>query len=596
MLGSQDSGLGSIPTAAEVEEGPPGPPGPPGGVNTVNGRAGAVVMSTTKPGDTITTPSGTSIVLAGGGLAVAANAAALGALSAANFPVGNTLAFVSSFGDYFMLQISALAVDNTSVIAATGLAGAQWVRLLIPTPSWAAQAAWFIDPVSGSDEAVGSTSATAIQTVQELKRRWWGREIKQATTVTIVGNVPSTDVGEWNTTRKPNISVSFIGSLGATTGFGGRAIDNTLYSGTVTAFQAGVASSSTTDINFTDTAIPVSFTASGLMGNTVLCKRTNSTAWYWFLLLDKGGKTARITVPQPTGVTNTMAATLTVGDAWSAYGLWTFPTQNWGPMLLKDEPLGLLVDSLADNATTSALGIQAMTAAPFRRRQWLQATRTLFSELQLANCAIEVTGSATLYFVSGVPATWSGGGARGNSATNTITLFGPMGNNVPLVLQNVALGQNDYSYFTAENGIMFCDLTIPMVSQVSHATFQFNTHSFLSGVNCSGKIFFVDGRSEVNFTDSMASPVLVAGITSDASPFEIGPLPATNYPFASVPIVPGTSISDSLQFPYGPTSTANGTVATVLGSLGPAGASTTVQRWLKIPDGAGGFYTLPSWT
>lgn len=41
---------------------------------------------------------------------------------------------------------------------------------------------------------------------------------------------------------------------------------------------------------------------------------------------------------------------------------------------------------------------------------------------------------------------------------------------------------------------------------------------------------------------------------------------------------------------------ANGAVATVLGLVGPTGANVAVQRWVKIPDGVGGFYTIPSWS
>src|SRR6202035_1357575 len=56
---------------------------------------------------------------------------------------------------------------------------------------------WFIDPVAGSDLPTnpGTTSATALATLQELKRRWWGAEITANTTVTILGNIPNTDIG-----------------------------------------------------------------------------------------------------------------------------------------------------------------------------------------------------------------------------------------------------------------------------------------------------------------------------------------------------------------------------------------------------------------
>ena len=39
---------------------------------------------------------------------------------------------------------------------------------------------------------------------------------------------------------------------------------------------------------------------------------------------------------------------------------------------------------------------------------------------------------------------------------------------------------------------------------------------------------------------------------------------------------------------------ANAAVATVLGSLGPTGSRTTVQKWLQIHDGTGSFF-IPMW-
>lgn len=41
---------------------------------------------------------------------------------------------------------------------------------------------------------------------------------------------------------------------------------------------------------------------------------------------------------------------------------------------------------------------------------------------------------------------------------------------------------------------------------------------------------------------------------------------------------------------------ANGTTAVALGLFGPAGSSATPTRWAKIPDGVGGFFTVPSYT
>jgi hypothetical protein len=71
MLGSENTGLGSIPTAAEVEEGPPGPPGPPG-----TAPASAVV------GLTFPTPGGVPTLTAGSPVQFPGEVAAEGKLFA----------------------------------------------------------------------------------------------------------------------------------------------------------------------------------------------------------------------------------------------------------------------------------------------------------------------------------------------------------------------------------------------------------------------------------------------------------------------------------------------------------------------------------
>ncbi|RPJ39789.1 MAG: hypothetical protein EHM35_01395, partial [Planctomycetaceae bacterium] len=196
-------------------------------------------------------------------------------------------------------------------------------------------ATWFVDPVNGSDAITnaGTTSATALRSLNGaggLKERWWGAEITQNTTVTILGNLSSTDTGSWSFTIKPGAIVTFIGSLGATTGFGGAAVDNTLYTGTVTGFVGMANAPTADDIELTDSAIPVSYTASGLLASGVLFRRNSGGAVvHWYALKDLASKTIRITSPfANTGQNNYQ--TLTNGDGYSAYAMWQFPSQQWG--------------------------------------------------------------------------------------------------------------------------------------------------------------------------------------------------------------------------------------------------------------------------
>lgn len=58
----------------------------------------------------------------------------------------------------------------------------------------------------------------------------------------------------------------------------------------------------------------------------------------------------------------------------------------------------------------------------------------------------------------------------------------------------------------------------------------------------------------------------------------------------------GNVIYASPNSPLKPTPITNGVGATTLGSVGPAGVAGDPVRWVRIPDGAGGFFTYPSWT
>jgi hypothetical protein len=89
---------------------------------------------------------------------------------------GQRAVVLSNGGVWTFKLVSALAVGNT-VLAATGVAGAQWVRDgQTNIPNALKQTAWFVDAqnVSGtaSDENDGLTSATALLNKREIFRRW----------------------------------------------------------------------------------------------------------------------------------------------------------------------------------------------------------------------------------------------------------------------------------------------------------------------------------------------------------------------------------------------------------------------------------------
>ncbi len=55
-----------------------------------------------------------------------------------------------------------------------------------------------------------------------------------------------------------------------------------------------------------------------------------------------------------------------------------------------------------------------------------------------------------------------------------------------------------------------------------------------------------------------------------------------------------SAIDGTFQF-GSPNIKANGSVATVLGSLGPSGSRTTVQKWFQIKDASGNPFFIPAW-
>jgi hypothetical protein len=97
-------------------------------------------------------------------------------------------AFVETYRSLFRWAVdSALTPVAGEVVQDVG---GQWIRLPMPDLTWAMQSAWFIDPTTGDDENVGSTSVTAIKTAAEIRRRLFDATLNQTTTVSVLGDLP----------------------------------------------------------------------------------------------------------------------------------------------------------------------------------------------------------------------------------------------------------------------------------------------------------------------------------------------------------------------------------------------------------------------
>jgi hypothetical protein len=267
----------------------------------------------------------------------------LQALASVSFTEG-TLVHVTTLGAIWQLRQSALTVDNITVVTALGKAGFQWIRIDTQNLVWAARTAWFVDPQNSSgtasDEGTGADITHPLRSYSELARRLFNADLRQNVAVTVMSSRVTTDLPIFSCTPAAGFVLTFSGTLTA------------LYSGTITTFTAGAAAPVADDGDtMADTGIPVSFTASGMLANAILFKRTNSTAAYWWAAKDLGTKTLRIS--RPTNAATTAAVVLATNDTYTAY---TMPTIGAIRFTRLQSSLAVVVQFCEDVASTSGTG------------------------------------------------------------------------------------------------------------------------------------------------------------------------------------------------------------------------------------------------
>jgi hypothetical protein len=428
-----------------------------------------------------------------------------------------------------------------------------------------------IDSVSGSDAATnaGTTCAAALATVSELRRRLWGADITANTTVTIVDDISSSDVGAWNISIKPGITLTFQGVLGATTGFGGRAIDNTLYSGSVTSFTAATIAPAANDIELTDAAIPTSFTASGLLAGGVLFQRTNSTARYWWAAKDLGSKTIRISPPLTSAISDGMNASLSVADAYKAFALKTFPTQSFqaanGSSINGNIRILFLRDNKAQNPAFAAASYSVR-----RDRCWINALGVEVLGSDWNNLGIDATGSVSVLTMSPTSPQWKGGLVRGTGA-DVVSIFGTMGFGGPIVFQGVRVKLFDGGYATQEQTIAIHDTSTSAINVEGVARWIVQSFAVptigISGKGNTGKLLTEFNQGQFLYGAQSSSPPFASASTSDSSPITIG---GTSYAVSALPTTTEVALAPSTNFPSRIYETGGNTLLT----------------WASVADGA----------
>lgn len=222
-------------------------------------------------------------------------------------------AWVESVGASFvLLKSSPLVPDGTTVIAPAsgspiaGNAGARW--LIAGTPSatqWLLQPIWYIDPATGNDQNQGDTPATALATYAEFRRRIGSGPLSILMTVNLIGPISEFIFHDL---------VTGDASTGLTIQ-GQRTLVGT---GTLSGVQLWNAATNT-EGTITDAGLPVSWTASGFLGNLIELTSGASAGSVGWVAKDNGAKTARYS---PFFDTSTFSqGTPVIGNTYAVYTL-----------------------------------------------------------------------------------------------------------------------------------------------------------------------------------------------------------------------------------------------------------------------------------
>jgi len=214
-------------------------------------------------------------------LLAVANTTALGTVDDASLNDGSVVSMLSVKNLWFLDKTSALSIDGITVIATNSGTG-RWVRMIQSNTAWRYQTGWHINQATGNDENDGSTAGTALASHEEFQRRVADED--QPLSVNMVVTFDANYVGDIENT----VSVMQVAPYGSITYQGSRTV---VYSGSVTGTNPWVTGTTAGDL--TDSAVPVSFAASGALNQLcILTSGANSGTAAW-LTLESAPKTVR---------------------------------------------------------------------------------------------------------------------------------------------------------------------------------------------------------------------------------------------------------------------------------------------------------------
>jgi len=201
-------------------------------------------------------------------------------------PNGATCDVAELHDSYQLDQACTIAADGLLYVATMSGVG-RWVRRCLPSLEWSAQANWWINGTTGSDRASGAGAGTPIKTHAELVRRT-GRLLGEGCASYTVRLAGAGFGGiDWTAIRAKHWPT--LTYLGART---------VLYSGSVTARTLyAVPPAAPARGDMTDAAIPVSWTASGLLGKLFIGTAGTIAGRLGWIEKDLGAKTAGYNPP-----------------------------------------------------------------------------------------------------------------------------------------------------------------------------------------------------------------------------------------------------------------------------------------------------------
>ena len=214
----------------------------------------------------------------GGSSITAANIATLTATPDLPLADGSIAAMLSLMCPWQLRKTGTDAVDGITIIATLSGTG-RWYRLPVGSALWQHQVQWYLDEGAGNDENDGLTLLTPIKTFDEYRRRV-GTMIAPGLTVymDLLSNVTLPIVVDMEMTQ----SSLWI-----------RGKRTLLYSGSVTAYQA-FNYATNTEAQITDAALPVSWTASGLVNKLIEVTSGPNAGSAGYLGSDLSAKTSLI--------------------------------------------------------------------------------------------------------------------------------------------------------------------------------------------------------------------------------------------------------------------------------------------------------------